>query len=61
MAGVRGGVIILLARATAAIAATVSMMAGEYLDLESEKDTANRKAEQKRRIPTSTPIRLSSV
>lgn len=46
-AGAQGGNIILLAGATAAIAATVSMMAGVYLDLESEKDTARVEAEQK--------------
>lgn len=40
MAGAQSGNIILLAGATAAIAATVSMMAGVFLDLESEKDSA---------------------
>ena len=40
VAGAQSGNVILLAGATAAIAATVSMMAGVFLDLESEKDAA---------------------
>lgn len=40
MAGAQSGSVILLAGATAAIAATVSMMAGVFLDLESEQDSA---------------------
>lgn len=40
VAGTQSGDMILLAGATAAIAATVSMMAGVFLDLESERDEA---------------------
>jgi len=40
VAGAQSGDVILLAGATAAIAATVSMMAGVFLDLESERDEA---------------------
>jgi vacuolar iron transporter family protein len=40
VAGAQSGDVILLAGATAAIAATVSMMAGVFLDIESEKDAA---------------------
>jgi VIT1/CCC1 family predicted Fe2+/Mn2+ transporter len=40
VAGSQSGDVILLAGATAAIAATVSMMAGVFLDLESERDEA---------------------
>lgn len=40
VAGAQSGDVILLAGATAAIAATVSMMAGVFLDLESEQDEA---------------------
>ncbi|MEI6839931.1 MAG: VIT1/CCC1 transporter family protein [Methanomicrobiales archaeon] len=47
LAGAQSASVILLAGATAAIAATVSMMAGVFLDLESEKDAA--KVEAKRR------------
>lgn len=45
LAGAQSGDIILLAGATAAIAATVSMMAGVFLDLESEKDAARVEAQ----------------
>lgn len=47
MAGAQSGDVILLAGATAAIAATVSMMAGVFLDLESERDAARVEAEQR--------------
>jgi VIT1/CCC1 family predicted Fe2+/Mn2+ transporter len=47
VAGAQSANIILLAGATAAIAATVSMMAGVFLDLESEKDAARVEAEQR--------------
>jgi vacuolar iron transporter family protein len=47
MAGAQSSSIILLAGATAAIAATVSMMAGVFLDLESEKDSARVEAEER--------------
>jgi len=40
VAGAQSGSVILLAGATAAIAATVSMMAGVFLDIESERDEA---------------------
>jgi VIT1/CCC1 family predicted Fe2+/Mn2+ transporter len=40
VAGAQSGDVILLAGATAAIATTVSMMAGVFLDLESERDEA---------------------
>jgi vacuolar iron transporter family protein len=48
VAGAQSGDIIFLAGATAAVAATVSMMAGVFLDLESEKDTARVEAEQRK-------------
>ncbi len=48
-AGAQSGNVILLAGATAAIAATVSMMAGVYLELESERDEARVQAEQRER------------
>lgn len=48
VAGAQSGNVILLAGATAAIAATVSMMAGVFLDLESEKDAARVEAEQRK-------------
>lgn len=47
VAGAQSGDVILLAGATAAIAATVSMMAGVFLDLESEKDAARVEAEKR--------------
>jgi VIT1/CCC1 family predicted Fe2+/Mn2+ transporter len=47
VAGAQSGNIVFLAGATAAVAATVSMMAGVFLDLESEKDTARVEAEQR--------------
>ncbi len=47
VAGAQSGDVILLAGATAAIAATVSMMAGVFLDLESEKDAARVEAEER--------------
>lgn len=47
VAGAQSGNVILLAGATAAIAATVSMMAGVFLDLESEKDAARVEAAQR--------------
>lgn len=47
VAGAQSGDVILLAGATAAIAATVSMMAGVFLDLESEKDEARVEAEER--------------
>jgi VIT1/CCC1 family predicted Fe2+/Mn2+ transporter len=46
-AGAQSGNVILLAGATAAVAATVSMMAGLYLDLESERDEARVAAGQR--------------
>lgn len=45
--GAQSGSVILLAGATAAIAATVSMMAGVFLDLESERDEARVEAEER--------------
>ncbi len=47
LAGAQSGDIILLAGATAAIAATVSMMAGVFLDLESSRDAARVAAKQR--------------
>jgi VIT1/CCC1 family predicted Fe2+/Mn2+ transporter len=47
VAGAQSGDVILLAGATAAIAATVSMMAGVFLDLQSEKDAARVEAEKR--------------
>lgn len=47
VAGSQSGDVILLAGATAAIAATVSMMAGVFLDLESERDAARVEAEER--------------
>ena len=47
LAGAQSGDVILLAGATAAIAATVSMMAGVFMDLESEKDAARVEAERR--------------
>ncbi len=47
VAGAQSGDIIVLAGATAAIAATVSMMAGVFLDLESEQDCARVEAEER--------------
>jgi VIT1/CCC1 family predicted Fe2+/Mn2+ transporter len=48
VAGAQSGDVILLAGATAAIAATVSMMAGVFLDLESERDAARVEAEERK-------------
>jgi VIT1/CCC1 family predicted Fe2+/Mn2+ transporter len=45
--GAQSGNVILLAGATAAIAATVSMMAGVFLDLESERDAARVEAKER--------------
>lgn len=47
VAGAQSGSVILLAGATAAIAATVSMMAGVFLDLESERDEARVEARER--------------
>lgn len=47
VAGAQSGDVILLAGATAAIAATVSMMAGVFLDLESERDEARAEKEDR--------------
>lgn len=47
VAGAQSGNVILLAGATAAIAATVSMMAGVFLDLESERDCARVEAKER--------------
>jgi len=47
VAGAQSGDVILLAGATAAIAATVSMMAGVFLDLESERDAARVEAKER--------------
>ena len=47
VAGAQSGSVILLAGATAAIAATVSMMAGVFLDLESERDCARVEEEER--------------
>jgi VIT1/CCC1 family predicted Fe2+/Mn2+ transporter len=47
VAGAQSGSIIFLAGATAAVAATVSMMAGVFLDLESEHDEARVEAERR--------------
>jgi len=56
-AGAQSGNIILLAGATAATAATVSMMAGVYLDLESERDEARVEAERRESGIRSDPDR----
>jgi len=45
--GAQSGSVVFLAGATGAIAASVSMMAGLYLDLESERDEARVEAEQR--------------
>ena len=47
VAGAQSGNVILLAGATAAIAATVSMMAGVFLDIESERDCARVEARER--------------
>jgi vacuolar iron transporter family protein len=47
VAGSQSGNVVFLAGATAAVAATVSMMAGVFLDLESEHDEARVEAEQR--------------
>ncbi len=47
VAGAQSGNVILLAGATAAIAATVSMMAGVFLDIESERDEARVEARER--------------
>lgn len=47
VAGAQSGDVILLAGATAAIAATVSMMAGVFLDIESERDAARVEAKER--------------
>lgn len=47
VAGAQSGEVIVLAGATAAIAATVSMMAGVFLDIESERDEAQVEAEER--------------
>ncbi|NMB78345.1 MAG: hypothetical protein GYA23_04550 [Methanomicrobiales archaeon] len=47
VAGAQSGDVIVLAGATAAIAATVSMMAGVFMDLESERDEARVEAEER--------------
>ncbi|HNQ29546.1 MAG TPA: VIT1/CCC1 transporter family protein [Methanolinea sp.] len=47
VAGTQSSDVILLAGATAAIAATVSIMAGVFLDLESDKDEARVEAEER--------------
>jgi VIT1/CCC1 family predicted Fe2+/Mn2+ transporter len=47
VAGAQSGNVIVLAGATAAIAATVSMMAGVFLDLESERDAARVEAAER--------------
>lgn len=47
LAGAQSGSVILLAGTTAAVSATVSMMAGVYLDLESEQDEARVDAEER--------------
>jgi VIT1/CCC1 family predicted Fe2+/Mn2+ transporter len=47
VAGAQSGDVVFLAGATAAVAATVSMMAGVFLDLESEQDEARVEATQR--------------
>lgn len=47
LATAQSGDVVLLAGATAAIAATVSMMAGVYMDLESDKDEARVEARER--------------
>jgi len=59
-AGAQSGNIILLAGATAAGATTVSMMAGVYLDLESERDAARVEAEQREQEIRRDPDRAVS-
>jgi len=55
VAGAQSGDVIVLAGATAAIAATVSMMAGVFLDLESEQDCTRVEAEERAQKITSDP------
>jgi vacuolar iron transporter family protein len=47
VAGAQSGNVVFLAGATAAVAATVSMMAGVFLDLESEQDAAKVEAKER--------------
>jgi vacuolar iron transporter family protein len=47
VAGAQSGNVVFLAGATAAVAATVSMMAGVFLDLESEQDAARVEAQDR--------------
>jgi vacuolar iron transporter family protein len=47
VAGAQSGNVVFLAGATAAVAATVSMMAGVFLDLESEQDSARVEARER--------------
>jgi VIT1/CCC1 family predicted Fe2+/Mn2+ transporter len=47
VAGAQSGNVVFLAGATAAVAATVSMMAGVFLDLESEQDAARVEAKER--------------
>jgi len=64
-AGAQSGNVVFLAGATGAIAASVSMMAALYLDLESEGDEARvetkRREEEIRRDPTSAVNKLMGV
>jgi VIT1/CCC1 family predicted Fe2+/Mn2+ transporter len=64
-AGAQSGNVVFLAGATGAIAAAVSMMAGLYLDLESESDKArveaNRREVEIRRDPTSAVNKMMGV
>lgn len=64
-AGAQSGNVVFLAGATGAIAASVSMMAALYLDLESEGDEARvetkRREEEIRRDPTSAVNNLMGV
>jgi hypothetical protein len=48
VAGAPSGNVVFLAGATAAVAATVSMMAGVFLDLESEQDAARVETEARK-------------
>jgi len=64
-AGAKEGNVVFLAGATGAIAASVSMMAGLYLDLESERDEARVEAERReeeiRRDPAGAVEKLVGV
>jgi len=57
VAGAQSGSVVFLAGATAAVAATVSMMAGVFLDLESEHDEARVEGEAREEAIRRDPVR----